>query len=315
MRVFAIHLAACFAVSLLACGREGAPSAADPGQSAGEGTDPADEAPEDDPAPVFSEEAAAELFAAIEACTSRLACEPLDTLAGFGADVAPQARALVADEGTPPQTRGLIMTLMGELALEVDLVPLYEAVRASDDRDLRAGFESLLAALAPTHDALAESLRADLLDEDRVLQLPVRRMLRHVGGTLEWAFERLEGEHDERHATTFADLIADLAEAEHLPRVIALIEAAPRVMARHRLAAAAIALGDRSHFGVLLDGLRLDNPFDRADAANLLARVADHLPAEHRDEAIDLLRAGLERAAGDLTAGGFEQSLRALGAD
>jgi hypothetical protein len=114
--------------------------------------------------------------------------------------------------------------------------------------------------------------------------------------------------------TYYADLITDSATAADLPTIVELLGVTKDLMARHRLAAKAIALGDAAHFDVFVAGLKSKDVYDRSDAANFLADVADKAPAELKAELIELLQKGKAGDSGGLTAMGYDKALKLLGA-
>ena len=66
--------------------------------------------------------------------------------------------------------------------------------------------------------------------------------------------------------------------------------------------------------GVFVAGLKSKDVYDRSDAANFLAKVAEHAPAEMKAELIDLLQKGKAGDSGGLTAMGYDEALKKLGA-
>ena len=126
------------------------------------------------------------------------------------------------------------------------------------------------------------------------------------------ADQRKRASRASRDEVIFAELIAAAATRSETDIVGTALAASRDPMARHRLAAALITLGDATHFEVLLDGLESANAYDRSDAAAILADVANRVPPELESRTVELLRAGLAADAGGVTARGYERSLRAL---
>lgn len=114
--------------------------------------------------------------------------------------------------------------------------------------------------------------------------------------------------------SSYADLITDSATATDLPTIVELLGKTKNVMARDRLAGKAIELGDVNHFDVFVTGLKSDDQYDRSDAAGFLAEVADKVPADQRAALIELLQKGMAGDQGGLTAIGYQDALKKLGA-
>lgn len=291
---------------------EAPPAAAEPG--ADPAAEPDEPAAAEPAAPAFDAAAAAAHLEALGACSSEHGCEAYTALVAFGPEIGPVASAFALDTEKPAKARGLAMIALGAVKAEVDAGAHYAAIRTAKDRDLNRGLEGLLEATKPDDEALATSLRADLLSGDRAFdRIALRRMLGHLPGTGEWALAELEGLPSADTAVVLADLVSDLSTPDDAARLAELIPNVKDAMAKHRVAATAIAHGDKAHFGVLLDGLRSEDVHDRADAANMLARVVKELPAELKAETLELLKSGKERDPGGLTARGYDSCLKALG--
>ena len=114
--------------------------------------------------------------------------------------------------------------------------------------------------------------------------------------------------------TGYADLVTDSATAADRPAIALMLGATKDVMARNRLAAKAIELGDQAHFGVFVAGLSSKDVYDRSDSANFLAQVAEHAPADLKPQLIELLTKGKAGDSGGLTAMGYDEALKKLGA-
>lgn len=77
-------------------------------------------------------------------------------------------------------------------------------------------------------------------------------------------------------------------------------------MARHRLASALIKTGDASK-------LEAKNEYVRSDAANMLARVVDKVPADRKAEIVELAKKGKAADRGGLTSVGYDKIIKTLG--
>lgn len=84
-------------------------------------------------------------------------------------------------------------------------------------------------------------------------------------------------------------------------------------MARHRLASALIKTGDASKLDILVAGLEAKNEYVRSDAANMLARVVDKVPADRKAEIVELAKKGKAADRGGLTSVGYDKIIKTLG--
>ena len=311
----------CAALSFTACGAKDAPPT-EPVPNDPAPTEPAtgDEpteavAPAEPAAPVFSKEETAKQLAVVETCEYDFNCSAFEVLVALGPEIGEQAAALAMDEAKPAKGRTVAILALAKVKAKVDLATLYEAVKKADDYGMRGAFVKLVEALQTDDAALRDKLRAEYLsDADSIDVIPVRGVLTVMPGTFAWAVAQLEGEHAADHDVRLVDLVTDLAQAEQLPKVVELLGKVTDPMAKNRLASAAIALGDKSHFQVLLDGLASENVYERSDAAGQLADVVKDLPADLKDKTIALLKAGKAGDSGGLTAMGYDKCLKALGA-
>lgn len=266
-------------------------------------------------APKYSPEAAAKLVTAMEACEYDFNCDAYEPLVAFGPDAGPQLLALAMDESKPAKGRGVAILALGATKSKVDVAALYASVKKADDYSLSSAFEKGVGGFATGDEAFRDAMRKEYAESDDVMS--ARHVLQALPGTVDWALAQLEAEHAEDVEVRYADLVWDLAKAEELPRIQGLLngEQLKDPMARHRLAAKAIQLGDASRYGILLDGLASDDQYNRADAANFFSEVAKDVPADQKAKAIELLKAGLAKDAGGLTASGYQKSLKALGVE
>ena len=249
-------------------------------------------------------------------CSSEFGCAPLDALVAFGAQAAPEVLSLAADATATKDARGLAATVLGKIKAPDAGLPLIAAANAiADDFMLQGDLYEAAGASGgqPVFDALiAEYVKAIAsTDDDR--DIPLRGGLKAFPAeSVAWASATMPKAKDDH--SSYADLITDSATAADLPTIVELLGVTKDLMARHRLAAKAIALGDTAHFDVFVAGLKSKDVYDRSDAANFLADVADKAPAELKAELIELLQKGKAGDSGGLTAMGYDKSLKALGA-
>jgi hypothetical protein len=267
------------------------------------------------PAPVYSPETAKALVAEMIKCSSDYGCQALDTLVGFGAPAAAELLALAGDTAATTDARGLAASALTKLKASEAGPKLVEIANAiADDRMLQGDLYEAAGASGGqgTFDALiAEYAKARASsDDDR--EIPLRQGLKAFPAqSVAWAKDNLPKAAKDNQVPE-ADLITDSATAADLPVVVELLAAAKDPMARHRLAAKAIELGDTSHFGVFVAGLSSKDEYDRSDAANFLENVADKAPAELKDKLIELLEAGKAGDRGGLTSMGYDGALKKL---
>jgi len=312
----------CGALVLGACGKKDEAPAADPTPAA-ETAKPAEPvaepvaeptAPEEPAAPKFSEEETKKQLEVVATCEYDFNCPAYKPLVAMGTEIGPQTYALAMDETKPKNARAIAMSALGEVKAKVDLSALYDSVKKADDYGLSNALQKLVENAGAEDTAFTAKLRTEYTTlEDGIAAIPVRGLLRLMSGTLEWALTILEGEHEARLDIPMTDLVTDLASPEQLPRVVALLDKAQDVMVKHRLAATAIRLGDKSHFQVFLDGLASENQYDRSDAANFLANVIEELPAELKDKTLELVKAAKAGDSGGLTSVGYDKCLKKLG--
>lgn len=279
---------------------------------------PAEPTPPPPPAaPVYSPEAAKKAIGEMAACSSDFNCEAYKTLVGFGAAAAPELIAFAGDTTASADARRIAAKALGEIKAP-DAGPklieianklghddfmlqgdLYEAAGKSGGQ---ATFDALIAEYTK---AIASS------DDDR--DIPLRHGLEGFPAeSVAWVKANLPTAKDD--FSSYADLITDSAKAGDLPVIVELLGQTKDVMARNRLAAKAIELGDKNHFDVFVAGLSSKDEYDRSDAANFLADVAADAPADLKPKLIELLQKGKAGDAGGLTAMGYDEALKKLGA-
>lgn len=267
-------------------------------------------------APTYSPAAAKALVTEMIKCTSDYGCAALDTLVGFGAQAAPEVLALAVDATATPDARRLAASVLEKLKAPDAGLPLITAANAvADDSMLQGDLYEAAGASGgqPVFDALIAEYVKAIASTDDNRDIPLRGGLRAFPAeSIAWVKATMPKAKDD-HAS-YTDLITDSATAADLPTIVELLGATKNLMARHRLAAKAITLGDTSHFGVFVAGLKSKDQYDRSDAANFLADVADKAPAEMKPELIDLLQKGKAGDAGGMTAMGYDKALKNLGA-
>jgi 6,7-dimethyl-8-ribityllumazine synthase len=270
------------------------------------------------PPPVYSPEAAKAQIAKLGDCVIPDNCEPYKILVGFGPQVGPDVLAALGDAAVSKEAKRMAAEVIGALKLPDAGPRLIELASASDDHMLQSDlFEAAGASGGQaTFDLLvAEYAKAiEDLDDDR--DIPLRAGLRKFPAeSIAWARAQFAKQGKAApDQTGLADLFTDSAAAADLPAVVESLGKTKDAMARHRLAAKAIELGDTSHFAVFTAGLSSKDEYDRSDAANFLARVADKVPADQKAAFIELLQQAKAGDRGGLTSMGYDEALKKLGA-
>jgi len=267
-------------------------------------------------APTYSPAAAKDLVADLSKCTTPSGCDPFDTLVGFGAQAAAEVLTLAVDATATSDARRLAAGVLEKLKAPAAGLPLITAANAvADDSMLQGDLYEAAGASGgqPVFDALIAEYVKAMVSTDDNRDIPLRGGLRAFPAeSVAWVKANLP-KAKEDHAS-YTDLITDSATAADLPTIVELLGATKVPMARHRLAAKAIELGDLTHFGAFVDGLKSKDQYDRSDAANFLADIADKAPAAMKPELIDLLQKGKAGDAGGMTAMGYDNALKKLGA-
>lgn len=315
-RTLALALAAALGLSASACGKKEEKT-----DKPAEVTKPAEPPPPvaepakpaEPPKAVYSADAAKAAIAELGACSSQYNCAGYKTLVGFGPQAGPDLLAHAGDTTANPASRRLAANAIGELKVPDAGPKLVELGLASDDHMFQSDFFEAAGKTGgqATFDALiaAYEKASASLDDDR--EIPLRAGLRGFPAeSVAWAKARLA--KAKKDHTSYADLVTDSAQKTDLPTVVEMLNGTKDVMARNRLAAKAIELGDQAHFAVFVDGLKSKDQYDRSDTANFLADVAEHTPADLKPTLVELLQKGKAADAGGLTAMGYDKALKKL---
>lgn len=267
-------------------------------------------------APTYSPEAARALVSGMVKCASDYGCAEFDALVAFGPKAAPELLTVVRDPAAGKDARVLAVTALTKIKAPEAGLPLIEVANAmTDDSMLQSDLYKAAGASGgqPVFDALIAEYVKAIASTDDNRDIPLRGGLRAFPAeSIAWVKVNLPTAKDDH--SSYADLVTDSAVAADLPTVVELLGATKDVMARNRLAAKAIALGDVAHFDVFIAGLKSKDQYDRSDSANFLADVADKAPADKKAELIDLLQKGKAGDQGAYTASGYDEALKALGA-
>lgn len=300
--------------TLAACGDKApadSPSAkSDAPASAAAASAPASAAPK---APTYSKAEAAKLLEQVNGCKYDFDCDAFKPLLGFGDQAHADIIAFVEDKTKSEKGRKVALQLLvkGKAAAMAERV--YAVAKSIEGFD-RGDYYKAVGALGAGNAKLFEQLKAELLAEkSSIKSIPIRNALEGMP-TLAMTWITADFGKEPKAETRLASLVGAVAKAEHLAAVKAMLGKATDQMAKHRLAVAAIKLGDKGHFNVFVEGLQATNQYDRSDAANFLAKVAKEAPADLKAKLIELLKAAQAKDRGGLTSRGYTKSLKILGA-
>lgn len=265
-------------------------------------------------APAYSAEAAAAAIAKLEACENRFSCDPLDTLVSFGDKVSKDLSAIAVDATKKGDLREIAVEGLSKIKDPKVGVALFEAAKVEEDFGLRGDLFKAAGASGgdATFTAMLEYYASDDSDDHRT---GMRSALREFDGAKLFAYAVENFPTEKGKEVRFADLISDAGEGATKEKVVELIGKTQHIMARHRLARAAVTLGDVAQISVLIDGLKSDDQYDRSDAANFLQDVTEHIPADQKQAVIDLVTAAKKKDQGGLTSRGYDAVLKKLGAE
>jgi hypothetical protein len=270
--------------------------------------------PTEPAAPTYSPEAANELLGKLAACTSPYACEPLETLVGFGDKVSADLATIAVDPGKPKELRRVAAVGLVKIQDPKVGVKLFEAGKAEEDFILRLDVFKAAGASGgdETFDAMIAYYVSDEAKEARhTTDLLIA--LRAFGSEKLMAYAKDNWPTDKKLEVRFADLVRDEPAAGDKDALAAMLEKSKDSMARHRLASALVKVGDTSKLDILVEGLKAKNEYDRSDAANMLAEVVERVPAERKTEIVELAKAARAKDKGGLTSVGYDKIIKSLG--
>jgi hypothetical protein len=259
----------------------------------------------------YSAETAAKLIGDMEKCEYDFNCKAYKPLVSFGKKVSADLAKFATDAAKPAKARAIAAKALITIKDPAVGKQMLEAARKEKDFMLRDKLYS--AAAAGGSDEIFNDLTKLYLSKaGKEHQMQIRAGIRlYQKKALDWAIEKLP-KTKKNQQVEVADIIVDLADKDSLKAIQGLIPKVKDIMARHRLASKAIALGDKGKFDILIKGLKSKDQYDRSDAANFLAGVIKQLPADKKAEVIKLLKAAKKKDRGGLTAMGYNKCLKAL---
>lgn len=263
---------------------------------------------------IYSEEAGKALLDEMAKCENPYTCDPLETLIGFGDKVSGDLAEVANNGSNTPAVRKVALEALKKIKDPAVGLGLFETAKTEEEFMVRR--ELFAAAGASGGDEAFGAMIAHYASDDsKEHRTDMRSGIRAFGGEMIFAWAAENYPEDEDSEIRFADLISDAGEAADKATVVELIAKSKDIMARHRLAKVAVQLGDTEQLSVLIDGLKSKDQYDRSDAANFLQDVAEKIPAERKQEVIDLVTAAKAKDAGGLTARGYNKVLKKLGAE
>tara|TARA_R110002096_G_scaffold292224_2_gene486608 strand:+ start:52461 stop:53213 length:753 start_codon:yes stop_codon:yes gene_type:complete len=246
-------------------------------------------------------------------CESPYSCDSLETVVGFGTNVSKELSAIATDSSKAKPAREVALAGLKKIKDPTVGMALFEAAKTEEDSSLQRGLFGTAGA-SGGDDTFTAMITHYASDESKEHRTAMRSGLREFGGKAlsEWVYANYPEEKENQ--VRYADLVVEADEGADAAKVVALLGKTKHIMAGHRLAMVAVKLGDESQISVLIDGLKSSDQYDRSDAANFLEDVADKIPADRKQEVIDLVTAAKAKDAGGLTAMGYDKVLKKLGA-
>jgi hypothetical protein len=256
----------------------------------------------------------AELIEALAKCEFDFKCDAYKPIVALGAKVAPDVLKLVLDADKPQRARAVATKALGEIKDAATGKALYGAGMVEKDVVLRMALYDAVGAIGGD-EVFALAQKDYLTDAGWQVRVDLSRVLVAFGARArDWAAGEIGKHAGDKFETALADIIVATSDKNDLPKLVELLAHVKDAMAAHRLAAKAVALGDVAKVDVMIKGLADENEFNRSDAANMLARVADKIPADQKDHVIELVKAARAKDKGGLTSMGYDSVLKKLGA-
>lgn len=257
-----------------------------------------------------------DLVAGLAKCSSDIGCDPFKDLVAAGTAAGPDLLAFATDAGKPIEQRKIAAKALGEIKFADAGAKLVELANSIEDD---VGSMDVYEAAGKTgsdaaFDAMAKLYEAQNHGADKERLVPLRRGLAGFGKkAFDWAAAKLPAEKKDQ--AKWADVITDVAQPADKDAVAALVPKATDKMAANRLASKAIQLGstDAKLWDPLIAALGSEDQYDRSDAGNFLADIADKVPADKKQQVIDLCKKALSGPKDPMLQGGLEKTLKKLG--
>ncbi len=287
-----------------------------------------DEPPPPAPAtvPTSSGLPANQQVAALASCKTEFACPPLDALVAVGAPVGPALLAYFRDPRTTLDQRRLAAIALGKIKFAEAGPVLVAAAEAStgvaEPHDLylaagNCGGDATFAALTAGYE------RADYGSPSTVEICAGLRAL--PSKSMTWARDKLFAVKASRGAAKdpleparqevkYALVIEDVATPADRDTVVALVDDVTHPAPKRTLAKTAISIGasDDRLFDLLIAGLDSEDSWERYNAGDDLAPIADKIPVRMRPKVITLIKKALAKQRSDIQEGGLTKTLATL---
>ena len=260
----------------------------------------------------YSPEALTKLVADSDACVVYLACDAYKPIVAFGAPAAPELVKVALDPAKKKAVRELAAHALIEIGAPEGGLALYEA--AKTEKDVTLNHTLYEAAGATKSDEVFTAATKDLLGSERTLGISDQLAAIKPFGkkAFDWAAAGLAAEKKTTKQYRYAAVIRETATEAELAQVTELTGKTKDVMSKQHLASTAVKLGDAAQLEVLYAGLADKDEYVRADAGNMLADVADKVPAADKAKVTDLVTAAKGKDRGGLTSMGYDRVLKTL---
>ncbi len=264
-------------------------------------------------APAYTPEQAATLLRQLEGCQYDFNCDAYKPLVSYGDKVSKELAAIATD----PSKKGQKVAIQALGAIKDQSVgmQLYAAGRKTKDFMVR-GDLATAAGKCGNDDVFAATtkLYSEKLSTDDGMFMT--KVLTGFGDrSADWALGKLPASSKAISSTTLANVVRETTKGKpaYLLKIQQAIGKTKDAMARHRLAVAAIELGDMQQFDLLASGLKDGKEsLNRSDAGNMLDNVVEKLPSARKDEFIRLLEDAKKKSKGQLEDRGINESLKKL---
>jgi len=253
-------------------------------------------------------------LAALADCTSELSCDAFDALVDLGESAGPEVLAYVQDK-SHGDARRLAARVLGRIQFAPAGAKLVALANAEPDVMLQIDLFRAAGECGgdATFDALAREYERENHGDAGEHLVALRDGLKAFPHkALPWALDRMT--KADKDPTKYADVMCDVAKTSDRDMIVALVGTTKNYMIEDRLAAKAISLGatDDKLFDTLLAGLASENPTDRDDAAMFVRAIANKMPLDRKQKAVELIQRALPSADPTL-ATSLKSSLAKLG--
>ena len=264
-------------------------------------------------APEYSPAKAAELITELSACEYDFKCPAYKPVVSFGDKVSKDLLAVALDASK--KGHRVAIQALAEIKDPSVALPMFQAAQKTKDIMDRIelgkaagkiGGDDLFNYATKLYSEKISSEQGDLIE---------RALAGSGERASDWALGKLPSSTKVVASCTLANVVRETTakRPDALAKIQAVIPKTKQVMARHRLAVAAIALGDVQQFDTLAAGIKDGkDDLNRSDASNMLSNVIEKLPPARKDEFIQLLEAAQKKGKGHIEERGINESLKKL---